>query len=157
MQMTRLETFTDAAFAFAVSMLVIAAQQIPDNRVVAGGVQERADLSLEHRGARHLLVGPLVVQPALRSGRRRFHHHQLGDDCDNLDLYLPVKGNFRAMWFLLSDGRVGQPLALHTTEPRARQLFALYALVIIAVSAEVLLLNLLPAIARVVTINHAKS
>jgi uncharacterized membrane protein len=30
-QMTRLETFTDAAFAFAVSMLVIAAQQIPDN------------------------------------------------------------------------------------------------------------------------------
>jgi NADH:ubiquinone oxidoreductase subunit 3 (subunit A) len=46
------------------------------------------------------------------------------------------------MWFLLSDGRVGQPLALHTTEPQARQLFALYALVIIAVSAEVLLLNL---------------
>jgi hypothetical protein len=31
MQMTRLETFTDAAFAFAVSMLVIAAQQFPDN------------------------------------------------------------------------------------------------------------------------------
>src|SRR5207247_3810638 len=30
-QMTRLETFIDAAFAFAVSMLVIAAQQIPDN------------------------------------------------------------------------------------------------------------------------------
>src|SRR2546425_10198281 len=31
MQMTRLETFMDAAFAFAISMLVIAAQQIPDN------------------------------------------------------------------------------------------------------------------------------
>src|SRR5260370_19703575 len=31
MQMTRLETFIDAAFAFAISMLVIAAQQIPDN------------------------------------------------------------------------------------------------------------------------------
>ena len=30
-QMTRLETFIDAAFAFAISMLVIAAQQIPDN------------------------------------------------------------------------------------------------------------------------------
>ena len=29
--MTRLETFIDAAFAFAISMLVIAAQQIPDN------------------------------------------------------------------------------------------------------------------------------
>src|SRR3954469_9832539 len=30
-EMTRLETFIDAAFAFAVSMLVIASQQIPDN------------------------------------------------------------------------------------------------------------------------------
>src|SRR5216110_3988400 len=29
--MTRLETFIDAAFAFAITMLVIAAQQIPDN------------------------------------------------------------------------------------------------------------------------------
>src|SRR5260370_33496484 len=31
MQMTRLETFIDPAFAFAISMLVIAAGQIPDN------------------------------------------------------------------------------------------------------------------------------
>src|SRR6266850_3552699 len=31
MEMTRLETFIDATFAFAISMLVIAAQQIPDN------------------------------------------------------------------------------------------------------------------------------
>src|SRR5256885_7200164 len=31
LEMTRLETFIDAAFAFAISMLVIAAQQIPDN------------------------------------------------------------------------------------------------------------------------------
>src|SRR5205085_5711645 len=30
-QMTRLETFIDAAFAFAISMLVIVAQQIPDD------------------------------------------------------------------------------------------------------------------------------
>ena len=30
-EMTRLETFIDAAFAFAISMLVISAQQIPDN------------------------------------------------------------------------------------------------------------------------------
>jgi hypothetical protein len=94
-QMTRLETFTDAAFAFAVSMLVIAAQQIPDNIASLLAAFRNVNLCLEHRGARHLLVGPLVVESALRSGRRRFHHHQLGDDCDNLDLYLPVKGNFR--------------------------------------------------------------
>src|SRR5438477_11324179 len=31
MQMTRLETFIDAAFAFGITMLVIAAQQIPDD------------------------------------------------------------------------------------------------------------------------------
>jgi hypothetical protein len=31
MQMTRQETFIDAAFAFAISMLVITAQQIPDD------------------------------------------------------------------------------------------------------------------------------
>src|SRR3982751_5658646 len=31
MEMTRLETFIDAAFAFAISMLVIVAQQIPDD------------------------------------------------------------------------------------------------------------------------------
>jgi hypothetical protein len=31
MEMTRLETFIDAAFAFAISMLVIAANQVPDN------------------------------------------------------------------------------------------------------------------------------
>src|SRR5207245_10139797 len=31
MEMTRLETFIDAAFAFVLSMLVIAAQQIRDN------------------------------------------------------------------------------------------------------------------------------
>src|SRR2546421_12932513 len=31
MEMTRLETFIDAAFAFALSMLVIGPQQIPDN------------------------------------------------------------------------------------------------------------------------------
>src|SRR3954463_15233974 len=30
-QMTRLETFIDAAFAFAITMLVIAGNQIPDN------------------------------------------------------------------------------------------------------------------------------
>src|SRR5437762_11651775 len=31
LEMTRLETFIDAAFAFAITMLVIAAQQVPDD------------------------------------------------------------------------------------------------------------------------------
>src|SRR5690349_13686321 len=33
LEMTRLESFVDAAFAFAVTMLVIAGQQVPDNVV----------------------------------------------------------------------------------------------------------------------------
>jgi hypothetical protein len=60
-EMTRLETFIDAAFAFAISMPVIAAQQIPDNiQTLLGGIQECADLCLQHRGARHLLAGPVI-------------------------------------------------------------------------------------------------
>ncbi|MGB9155391.1 MAG: hypothetical protein WCB20_02790, partial [Chthoniobacterales bacterium] len=31
LEMTRLESFVDAAFAFAVSLLVIAGQQVPDD------------------------------------------------------------------------------------------------------------------------------
>ncbi|MGH8100939.1 MAG: hypothetical protein ACREIW_06555 [Chthoniobacterales bacterium] len=54
----------------------------------------------------------------------------------------PLKAIFGAMWYLLSDGRVGQPLSVHTTESQARAIFAIYALGLIAISAEILLLNL---------------
>jgi hypothetical protein len=46
------------------------------------------------------------------------------------------------MWYLLSNGQVGQPFSLHTTESQARTIFAIYALGLIAISAEVLLLYL---------------
>src|SRR5437879_11869775 len=46
------------------------------------------------------------------------------------------------MWCVLSNGQVGQPFSLHTTESQARTLFAIYALGLIAISAEILLLNL---------------
>src|SRR6266849_4404582 len=54
----------------------------------------------------------------------------------------PLKAIFGAMWFFLSNGQVGQPFSLHTTESQARTLFAIYALGTIAISAEILLLNL---------------
>ena len=54
----------------------------------------------------------------------------------------PLKAIFGAMWFLISSGRVGQPFSLHTTEAEARTIFAVYALGLIAISAEILLLNL---------------
>jgi len=54
----------------------------------------------------------------------------------------PLKAIFGAMWYFLSDGRVGQPFSLHTTQSQARIIFAIYALGTIAISAEILLLNL---------------
>jgi hypothetical protein len=54
----------------------------------------------------------------------------------------PLKAIFGAMWYLLSRGQIGQPFSLHTTESQARTIFAIYALGLIAISAEILLLNL---------------
>src|SRR5207247_9210634 len=54
----------------------------------------------------------------------------------------PLKAIFGAMWNLLSNGQVGQPFSLHTTVAQARTIFAIYALGLIAISAEILLLYL---------------
>src|SRR2546428_1327426 len=59
-----------------------------------------------------------------------------------LILISPRKPIFGAMWYLLSNGQAGQPFSLHTTESQARTIFAIYALGLIAISAEVLLLYL---------------
>jgi uncharacterized membrane protein len=143
MEMTRLETFIDATFAFAISMLVIAAQQIPDNiqallaafKNVPTFVCSIAVLGIYWRG--HWLWS------------RRFG---LEDGVSILISWMmivtmlifiyPLKAIFGAMWFLISSGRVGQPFSLHTTEAEARTIFAIYALGLIAISAEILLLNL---------------
>ena len=53
----------------------------------------------------------------------------------------PLKAIFGAMWNLLSDGQVGQPFSLHTTEAQVRTIFAIFALGLITISAEILLLN----------------
>src|SRR4030095_11446552 len=143
MEMTRLETFIDAAFAFAISMLVIAAQQIPDNiqtllaafKNVPTFVCSIAVLGIFWRG--HWLWS------------RRFG---LEDGASILISWAmivtilifiyPLKAIFGSMWYLLSSGQVGRPLSLHTTESQARTIFAIYALGLIAISAEILLLNL---------------
>src|SRR5438445_7810572 len=58
-----------------------------------------------------------------------------------LILIYPLKEIFGAMWYFLTNGQVGQPFSLHTTESQARIIFAIYALGLIAISAEILLLN----------------
>ena len=143
MQMTRLETFMDAAFAFAISMLVIAAQQIPDNiqallaafknvptfvcSIAVVGIYWRGHWLWSRRygledGVSILISWALIVTILI--------------------LIYPLKAIFGAMWYLISNGQVGQPFSLHTTESEARTIFAIYALGLIAISAEIWLLYL---------------
>jgi uncharacterized membrane protein len=142
MEMTRLETFIDAAFAFAISMLVIAAQQIPDNiqtllsafKNVPTFVCSIAVLGIFWRG--HWLWSRRY---GLEDGASILI--SWGMIITILIFIYPLKAIFGSMWFLLSRGHVGQPLSLHTTESQARTIFAIYALGLIAISAEILLLN----------------
>src|ERR1700719_1534572 len=142
-EMTRLETFIDAAFAFAISMLVIVAQQIPDD--------------IEALLAAFKNVPTFVCSIAVLSIFWRGHwlwsrRYGLEDSVSILISWAlivtilifiyPLKAIFGAMWSYLSNGQVGQPFSLHTTEAQARTIFAIYALGLIAIAAEILLLNL---------------
>src|SRR5438132_11137301 len=143
MDMTRLETFIDAAFAFAISMLVIAAQQIPDNiqtllaafKNVPTFVCSIAVLGIFWRG--HWLWSRRY---GLEDGASILISWTM--IVTILILIYPLKAIFGAMWFLISSGQVGQPFSLHTTEAQARTIFVIYALGLVALSAEILLLNL---------------
>lgn len=142
MEMTRLETFIDAAFAFAISMLVIAAQQIPDNiqtllaafKNVPTFVCSIAVLGIFWRG--HWLWSRRY---GLEDGASILISWTM--IVTILIFIYPLKAIFGSMWYLLSSGQVGQRLSLHTTESQARAIFAIYALGLIAISAEILLLN----------------
>src|SRR5947209_4017122 len=141
--MTRLETFIDAAFAFAISMLVIAAQQIPDNiqallaafKNVPTFVCSIAVLSIFWRG--HWLWSRRY---GLEDGVSIFISWSM--IATILIFIYPLKAIFGAMWYFVSNGQLGQRLSLHTTEAQARAIFAVYAVGIIAVSAEIFFLNL---------------
>src|SRR5205807_7520127 len=143
MQMTRLETFIDAAFAFAISMLVIAAQQIPDNiqtllsafKNVPTFVCSIAVLGIFWRG--HWLWSRRY---GLEDGASILISWAMMVTI--LIFIYPLKAIFGAMWYLISSGQVGQPFSLHTTESQARTIFVIYALGLVAISAEILLLNL---------------
>lgn len=140
--MTRLETFIDAAFAFAVTMLVIASGQVPDDietllvafKNVPAFVASIAVLSVFWRG--HWLWS------------RRFG---LEDGVSILIswtmlvtilIYVyPLKLLFSAMFYYITDHAVGHAITAHT-EGQVRALFAIYGLGFSAISAEILLLNL---------------
>src|SRR5712692_9256748 len=143
LEMTRLETFIDAAFAFAISMLVIAAQQIPDN------IQT---LLAAFKNVPTFVCSIAVLGIFWRGHWLWSRRYGLEDSASILISWVmivtilifiyPLKAIFGAMWYFLSNGQVGQPFSLHTTEAQARTIFVIYALGLVAISTEILLLNL---------------
>jgi transmembrane protein TMEM174 (potassium channel) len=143
LEMTRLETFIDAAFAFAITMLVITAQQIPD---------DIASLLAAFKNVPTFVCSIAVLSIFWRGHWLWSRRYGLEDGVSILISWAmivtilifiyPLKAIFGAMWYLLSNGQVGHQLSLHTTEAQARWIFAIYALGLIAISAEIFFLNL---------------
>jgi uncharacterized membrane protein len=142
MEMTRLETFIDAAFAFAITMLVIAGSQVPDDVEALLGAFKHVPT---------FICSIAVLGIFWRGHWLWSRRYGLEDGVSILISWAmivtmlifiyPLKAIFGSMWYLLSSGQVGQRLSLHTTETQARTIFAVYALGLIAISAEILLLN----------------
>lgn len=140
--MTRLETFIDAAFAFAITMLVIATQQIPDDietllaafKNVPAFVASIIVLGIFWRG--HWLWSRRY---GLEDGVSIFVSWAM---IVTMLIYIyPLKAIFSSMWFLVSSGRVGHMLGAHS-ESQVRALFAVFALGFTAIALEMMLLNL---------------
>ncbi|MGI8889253.1 MAG: TMEM175 family protein [Chthoniobacterales bacterium] len=142
LQMTRLETFIDAAFAFAITMLVIAAQQIPD---------DITSLLAAFRNVPTFIFSITVISIFWRGHWLWSRRFGLEDGISILIswamlvtilIYIyPLKAVFGGMWFYLSEGRFGRPLGVSTLG-QARELFAVFAAGFVAIALEILLLNL---------------
>jgi uncharacterized membrane protein len=143
MEMTRLETFIDAAFAFAITMLVIAGSQVPDDVAALLGAFKNVPT---------FICSIAVLGIYWRGHWLWSRRYGLEDGVSILISWAmivtmlifiyPLKAIFGAMWSFVSNGHIGQRFSLHTTETQARTIFAVYALGLIAISAEILLLNL---------------
>lgn len=141
-EMTRLETFIDAAFAFVITMLVIAAQQIPDDIEA---------LLAAFKNVPAFVASVIVIGIFWRGHWLWSRRYGLEDGVSILIswamivtilIYMyPLKAIFSSMWFLISSGRVGHTLGAHSAS-QVRTLFAVFALGFIAIALEVLLLNL---------------
>src|SRR5438046_2278399 len=136
MEMTRLETFIDAAFAFAISMLVIAPQQIPDNIEALLGAFKNVPA----------FVASIVVLGIFWRGHWLWSRRYGLEDGVSIFvswallvtvlIYIyPLKAIFSSMWFLLSGGRVGHVLGAHS-ESQVRAIFAIFALGFAAIALE---------------------
>jgi len=140
--MTRLETFIDAAFAFAVTVMVIGAERMPDNitalldafKNVPAFIASVAVLGIFWRG--HWLWSRRY---GLEDGVSIFISWAL---LVTILIYIyPLKAIFGSMFYFITDRRFGHPLGLRE-EGQVRALFAIYAIGFIALAAEILFLYL---------------
>ena len=109
LEMTRLETFIDAAFAFAVTMMVIAGDQVPDKI-------EELLAAFKNVPA---FIGCIVVLGIFWRGHWLWSRRYGLEDGVSIFvswaliatvlIYIyPLKAIFGSMWYLLSDGRIGK-------------------------------------------------
>lgn len=142
LEMTRLEGFVDATFAFAITLLVIVGEHTPDN----------VDMLI--RAFRNVPV--FAASVAVLSIFWRGHwlwsrRYGLEDGASiaiswviifTMLIYVyPLKLLFGGMFYALSNGFLGNRIGVNSVL-QARQLFSVYALGFSAISAEILLLNL---------------
>jgi uncharacterized membrane protein len=141
-EMTRLETFIDAAFAFAVTMMVIAAERVPDNIIT---------LLAAFKNVPAFVAGIAVLGIFWRGHWKWSRRYGLEDGISifiswvllvTILIYIyPLKALFGSMFYLMSDGRFGQALGMRNVT-QARAILAIYATGFAAIAIEIVLLNL---------------
>jgi len=138
--MTRLETFIDAAFAFSVTMMVIASERVPD---------DISSLLAAFRNIPAFVASVAVLGIFWRGHWLWSRRYGLEDGVSILISWVllvtiliyiyPLKAIFSSMFFFLSRGQLGHGLGVRT-ESDARAIFAFYAIGFSAVGAQILLL-----------------
>lgn len=140
-EMTRLETFTDAAFAFAVTVLVIAGGQVPDSF-------EALNDSLREIPA---FAASFAVIAMFWNGHVQWSRRFGLDDGRSVLLSLtlvfvvlvyvvPLKVLFGQMFAWMSQGRLGNTFEVRTAQ-QMTDIFVMYGVGYIAMSACLALLN----------------
>lgn len=140
--MTRLESFVDATFAFAITVLIIAGQQVPnDIDALLGAFREVPTF------AASILVLAIFWKGHWLWSRR----FGLEDGVSiviswamifTMLIYVyPLKVVFNGMFAALSGGALGHGIYVHTLA-QGRAVFALYAAGFAAIALQILLLNL---------------
>ena len=140
-EMTRLETFIDAAFAFAITMLVIAGNQIPD---------DVGKLLGAFKNVPAFVTSVIVLGIFWRGHWLWSRRYGLEDGISTLIswamivtllIYIyPLNAIFSSMWNLLSGSRVGHTMGAQSDE-QIRAVFAIFSLGFCAIAIEVVLLH----------------